>query len=111
MVDLLVVILGITIAFGIDNWAETRRNEQTKQQYLISLSNDLRVDSVALVENQQDLQELDSVLAVVQSLTYQDNQSNADSIARAMNIFGRYGFLPPKIILTNLYSRAVILAC
>ena len=56
LVDLLVVILGISIAFGINNWADGRKNERKKQRYLVSLKSDLQKDSVDLNSNLERLE-------------------------------------------------------
>ena len=63
--DLLVVIVGITIAFGIDNRAEERKNEKLKQQYLISLPSDLRKDSLSLLKTHEVIQDYLVVVDVV----------------------------------------------
>lgn len=48
LIDILVVVLGITIAFGLNNWNEHRQNAKLEQKYLKSLREDLVKDSVNL---------------------------------------------------------------
>jgi hypothetical protein len=96
LVDLLVVILGISIAFGINNWADSRKNERKKEQYLVNLSNDLRVDSVALIKHQQGLENLRDAIDTLQALTYRRDLSKADTIAKVIMKLGSAGFFTPE---------------
>ncbi len=96
LVNLLVVILGISIAFGINNWADGRKDARKKQQYLVNLSNDLRVDSLALVDHQRGLEKLRDVIDTLQSLTYHQELSKADTIAKVFMKLGSVGFFTPE---------------
>ena len=96
LVDLLVVILGISIAFGINNWADARKNERKKEQYLISLSHDLRVDSLALVKHERGLEEMKKVIDGLWSLTYKRDLTKADTVARTITKLGAAGFFTPE---------------
>ena len=44
LTNLIVVILGITIAFYLEGWKESKRSEKLEQQYLTSLATDLQSD-------------------------------------------------------------------
>ena len=96
LVDLLVVILGISIAFGINNWADARKNERKKEQYLVSLSHDLRVDSLALVKHERGLEEMKKVINGLWSLTYEKDLTKADTVARTIAKLGSAGFFTPE---------------
>lgn len=96
LVDLLVVILGISIAFGINNWADARKDERNKQQYLVNLSRDLRVDSVALANHRRGLDNLREVIDTLQALTYRRELSRADTIAQIFMKLGSLGFFTPE---------------
>jgi len=43
-VEILVVILGILIAFQIDRWADYRRDREQEQNYLVRLKEDLQIE-------------------------------------------------------------------
>ncbi|MGB3779201.1 MAG: DUF6090 family protein [Tunicatimonas sp.] len=96
LVDLLVVILGISIAFGINNWADGRKNEQAKHRYLVSLANDLRADSMALDDYYEDIQRSQGIIDTLQYFVYEGDQSQANSIAKTMNALGRSGYFAPE---------------
>ena len=51
VVDLIVVILGITIAFTLNNWNNERQADKLRKKYLNSLYNDLQKDSVNLASS------------------------------------------------------------
>lgn len=59
-VGLLVVVIGITIAFMLENWRQERAASKLEQKYLVSFKNDLIADS----------QNLDSTIAAVQNKIY-----------------------------------------
>ncbi|KYG75419.1 DUF6090 family protein [Roseivirga echinicomitans] len=47
-IELLVVVIGISIAFGMENWAEKRRDRETQINYLTSLRDDITNDNTEL---------------------------------------------------------------
>lgn len=63
--ELFIVVLGILIAFALNNWAQNRSNDSLLQDYLISLRTDLAADTVEMTEN---LNVLQRNMAFVQSL-------------------------------------------
>lgn len=59
-VGLLVVVIGITIAFMLENWRQERAASELERKYLVSFKNDLIADS----------QNLDSTITAVQNKIY-----------------------------------------
>jgi len=49
--ELLIVTTGILIAFGLNNWAQSRKEARQEKQYLESLESDLRADLEVLQSN------------------------------------------------------------
>ncbi|WP_323756594.1 DUF6090 family protein [Roseivirga sp.] len=47
-IELLVVVIGISIAFGMENWAEKRRDREAQINYLTSLKDDITNDNTEL---------------------------------------------------------------
>jgi hypothetical protein len=78
--------------FGINNWADARKNEQ----YLVSLSHDLRVDSLALVKHERGLEEMKKVINGLWSLTYKKDLTKADTVAGTIAKLGAVGFFTPE---------------
>ncbi|MBV6647645.1 MAG: hypothetical protein KI790_19460, partial [Cyclobacteriaceae bacterium] len=52
-IELIVVIIGITIAFSLNNWAQGRKDRRSEQEYLRSFLEDL----------DQDIAQLDSLIS------------------------------------------------
>ena len=84
--DLLVVILGITIAFGIDSWAEGRKNERVEQKYLRNLQVDLKKDSARLVHLSDNIDTMQYSLRAVMKLY--GNVNKSDSIGYYLTTLG-----------------------
>ena len=47
-IELLVVVVGITIAFMLESWSRERENQKVEQQYLNSFKNDIMSDASRL---------------------------------------------------------------
>lgn len=59
-IGLLVVVIGITVAFMLENWRQERASSELEQKYLISFKDDLHYDS----------NKLDSTISAVQNKIY-----------------------------------------
>ena len=46
--EILLVVIGIIIALQLNNWNETRKKQNLKNEYLVSLKNDYRKDTIQL---------------------------------------------------------------
>ena len=55
--EILIVIIGISIAFSINRCSDNSKNESSKQQYLINLKNDVESDKEHLKNNVIDIEE------------------------------------------------------
>ena len=51
--EVIIVSIGITIAFALNNWKEARNNQKIKQQYLSSLKTDIQKEIKQLESLQQ----------------------------------------------------------
>ena len=52
--EIVLVVIGILIALGINNWNENRKSEEKTKQFLTSLKSDLRNDLNAIIEVTED---------------------------------------------------------
>lgn len=89
LTNLVVVILGITIAFYLEGWKETNKSNKLQQQYLKSLATDL----------QNDRDYLDTLLVVNQSIEQSLEILTGATIGRPYN---------GDSLLTHIYSTQFI---
>ena len=54
--EILIVIIGITIAFSLNNWSERSKEKAQREQYLINLKNDIEADKAALEKNYAEIE-------------------------------------------------------
>jgi len=54
--EILIVIIGISIAFSMNKCAEDSKNETEKQQYLINLKNDVASNKIQLEKNYKEIE-------------------------------------------------------
>lgn len=79
--EILIVIIGISIAFALNNWKESNANERQKKQYLENLVLDINEEIKQLETNQKNVQDrLKKIQIVLPFLGVK--QGNRDSIAR-----------------------------
>lgn len=104
LVNLIVVILGISIAFYLESWRENKRNKELEQQYLISLASDL----------QNDRDYLDTLLVINENIEKSLRVTSGASIGRPFNEDSLLGhifsiqyippFKPQKVTYESLKS-------
>ncbi|MFD1063240.1 DUF6090 family protein [Winogradskyella litorisediminis] len=55
--EIIIVIIGITIAFSMNKCAESRTDAKLKEQYLSNLKSDIEADKLQLTKNAKDLKQ------------------------------------------------------
>lgn len=48
LVEILIIIIGITLSFALNEWKEKRSNHEAYYEYLLSLQQDIKVDSLQM---------------------------------------------------------------
>ncbi|MFL0354313.1 DUF6090 family protein [Xanthomarina sp. GH4-25] len=85
--EILIVIVGLSIAFSMNKCAEINKNDSLKQQYLSSIKSDIKIDKENLEKNLisigQKIQSLNEVLPLI-------NTDNPEKISSIKNIFGLF---------------------
>ncbi len=87
--EILIVIIGISIAFSLNKCAENSKNENEKNQYLNSLINDVKVDKTVLEANvaalEKKIRTADEVLPILNSES-PDKMSVVGKIFQLVNL-------------------------
>ena len=55
--EIIIVFIGISIAFSINRCSENSKNKDLKEQYLASIKNDVMADKEVLIENVKQIQQ------------------------------------------------------
>lgn len=88
VLEIFIVIVGITIAFWLNNWGEERKERRLETEFLKTLRSDLASDSAAFAyqieENQENVKHLYSFVHVLRKKDYA-NDSVQWFIGRFMN--------------------------
>lgn len=96
-VELLIVIVGVTIAFWLNTRAELSKEQQTVQNYYIELKSDLEADRKRLdFSIERNGIKLKSMMQAIQF--YDEDIPNRDSIFAYSQLLGNYHFFEPNDI-------------
>ena len=77
--ELIIVVLGILIAFALNSWAQSRKTSKMEQQYLTSLHDDLVADSLELYRRLGDLNRRTGLARRAIGFVFSPNQPASDS--------------------------------
>ncbi|GAA4964556.1 DUF6090 family protein [Algibacter aquimarinus] len=83
--EVLIVIIGISIAFSMNKCAETSKDDKLKFQYLSSIKNDLEIDKTNLETNSK---ELDTKIGTLQKVMPLFNETDPNKKKGIRQIFG-----------------------
>ncbi len=92
-IELMIVIIGISIAFWLNNVAINTKNEQEKISYLTDIRHDLKTDSLRLSgnirNNEAKSEKLSNALELI------DRTAPIDSVLEKIIEIGNYDFFTP----------------
>ena len=92
--EILIVIIGISIAFSMNRCAENAKNESEKKQYLSNLKNDILDDKLQLEENLKAIDEKIKTASEVIPIVNSDAQNKASFIGKIFSIANITNFTP-----------------
>jgi hypothetical protein len=101
LIELLIVIIGISIAFWLNNMAQNRKDQKEKTTYLTDIRNDLKTDSLRLSRNiknnEAKIKKLQNGLALI------EQKAPVDQVLSDVIEIGNYDFFnPDNFTLTSL---------
>ena len=101
LIELFIVIIGISIAFWLNNLATATNNQKQRATYLTDIANDLRTDSISLSFNIKNNIRKRKIL--LKSLELIENTAPIDSLLPYVLEIGNYDFFKPdNFTLTSL---------
>ena len=101
LIELLIVIIGISIAFWLNNIAIDNKDKREKIVYLSDIRNDLKTDSLRLLRNVRNNEIKDQKINLALSLI--NKTAPADSVLVNVIEIGNYDFFSPdNFTLTSL---------
>ncbi len=102
--EILIVIIGITIAFSLNKCTESKKNSALKNQYLIHLIQDVKADKQHLSDNLEALHEkLAELKRIIPALKPENSQDPA-IVPRVFNVSRLINFTPKNITYQTLIN-------
>ncbi|MEZ4795653.1 MAG: DUF6090 family protein [Flavobacteriaceae bacterium] len=92
--EILIVIIGITIAFSMNKCAENSKNETQKLQYLTSIKNDIEADKTVLEDNLKAIEEKINVASEILPKLNTNAPDKMSVVGKVFNIVLLDNFTP-----------------
>ena len=102
--EILIVIIGITIAFSMNKCADLKSNKDLKVQYLKNIKLDVESDRLTLQENAESIGKKLQVLNEVMPLLNTDNPEKVGSINKVFSVFTLIPFYPKDITYQTMIN-------
>ncbi|MGC6431709.1 MAG: DUF6090 family protein [Jejuia sp.] len=102
--EILIVIIGISIAFSMNKCAENSKNKTLKLQYLQSIKNDLEIDKSTLQSNSKELGRKIGVLHKVFPLFDSENPQERMGMRQIFSVMQLADFNPKDITYQSMIN-------
>lgn len=102
--EILIVIVGITIAFSMNKCADEKKDDTLKQQYLENIKNDIEVDKKNLESISQSIGMKIGVLNEVLPLINTDNPEKRSKMNKIYSIFTSSDFFPKDVTYQTMIN-------
>ncbi|MBT8271435.1 MAG: hypothetical protein KJO25_05265 [Bacteroidia bacterium] len=102
--EILIVILGITIAFSLNKWAESSKQHKEKIHYLSNLKNDILTDKAELEKNVELLDEKIRLSADVIAVLGTNSKEKFNTMGNLFTIASLANFEPNDITYQTLIN-------
>ncbi|WP_223548770.1 DUF6090 family protein [Aestuariivivens sp. NBU2969] len=102
--EILIVIIGISIAFSLNKCADTKKNENLKSLYIKSLKEDIKVDKKNL---EQNLKEINTKIETLKEIIPLINTDSPEKIKLRQELFGTFNiteFYPNDITYQTMIN-------
>ncbi|MBO6879041.1 DUF6090 family protein [Winogradskyella sp.] len=102
--EILIVIVGITIAFSMNKCADEKKDDTLKQQYLENIKNDIEVDKKNLESISQSIGMKIGVLNEVLPLINTDNPEKRSKMNKIYSVFTSSDFFPKDVTYQTMIN-------
>ncbi len=102
--EILIVILGISIAFGLNNWAASRNDEKQKIKYLQNIKKDLEADIIQLDTNRIELIKRSQHIRQIRQFIGRPNPRKDTLLPKLFNLPIPIDFRPRNITYQTLIN-------
>lgn len=102
--EILIVIVGITIAFSMNKCADEKKDDTLKQQYLENIKNDIEVDKKNLESISQSIGMKIGVLHEVLPLINTDNPEKRSKMNKIYSVFTSSDFFPKDVTYQTMIN-------
>lgn len=102
LIELVIVIIGITVAFSLNNMAEESKENKLENKFVADVRADLQRDSSNLAQsvkfNEGKVESLEKIIMLVSS---DQERQYQDSLLSSIGIIGNYVFFYPESFTLN----------
>ena len=110
IIELLIVIIGITVAFSLNNAASGRAEKKLEAKFIRDLKADLRLDSALLAGNIRfNERKVEILSGGIELLISDEKHQHVDSLIQILSYIGNYNFfVPESFMLVSLLQSGDI---
>lgn len=102
LIELLIVIIGITVAFSLNNMAEASKDKKLESKFIKDIKSDLIRDSTNLNSSYQfNKDKVVKVEGMLQILIEDKGMKLQDSLFQSIGLIGNYNFFFPESFTIN----------
>ena len=102
--EILIVIIGITIAFSMNKCAQDAKDHQQKNQYLTNIKNDVTSDKLQLEKNNEEINEKLKLTREIIPLLATDSPEKMQIIGKIFKVANVTNFTPNNITYQTLIN-------
>ncbi|MFD1162848.1 DUF6090 family protein [Hwangdonia seohaensis] len=102
--EILIVIVGISIAFSMNKCAEIQKNDALKKQYLENIKSDVEIDKQHLKNNSDAIESKIKTINEVIPLLDTGTPASGKSIYKIFNVFNLTEFYPKDITYQTMIN-------
>ncbi len=102
LIELVIVIIGITVAFWLNNMAEESKEKKLEDKFIADVRADLLRDSSNLAQSiKYNYAKVDKLEKIIMLVSSDQNRQYQDSLMNSIGVIGNYVFFYPESFTLN----------